>query len=217
MPAAVVCAAKPWIGCILTILWPRVRMMRQPPIAVPAAMVNAHTTLIHAYTLNSGARRKSNQGGRCSNAVVFVVAVNSVSAMMPMVFCASFVPWLKLIQDALNNWPRPNTRLTRGGLQFRSSTISRAMMPNPTTMPQAGERNIGPTTLGHSPSRPWVAGFRTDYLITDHSLAAEARVAPQRPPISAWLELEGRPSHHVNRFQAIAASSAASSVVAVTK
>ena len=29
--------------------------------------------------------------------------------MMPMVFCASLVPWLKLIQDALSNWHRPNT------------------------------------------------------------------------------------------------------------
>ena len=91
------------------------------------------------------------------------------------------------------------------------------MMPNPTIMPQAGERNIGPTTLGHSPSVLWVAGFKTDHLITDQSLAAEAKVAPQSPPISAWLELEGRPSHHVNRFQAIAARSAASSVVAETK
>src|ERR1035441_8697133 len=137
--------------------------------------------------------------------------------MMPIVFCASFVPWLKLIQDALSNWQRPNTILTMCGLQLRSSTINRAMRPKPTTIPQAGERNIGPTTLGHSPSVLWVAGFKTDHLITDHSLPAVANVAPQRPPISAWLELEGRPSHHVNRFQAIAASSAASSVVAVTK
>src|SRR5664279_3182938 len=216
MPADVLCAAKPWIGCILTILWPRVRIIRQPPNAVPAAMVKAHTTLIQTYTLNSGARRNSSHDGRCSNALVLVVAVKSVSAMMPMVFCASFVPWLKLIQAALNNWPRPNTRLTRGGLQFRSSTISRAMMPNPTTMPQAGERNIGPPTLGQSPSAEWVSGFQIDHRITDQSLAAEARVAPQSPPISAWLELDGRPNHQVARFQTIAASNAASSVVAVT-
>src|ERR1017187_2129615 len=103
------------------------------------------------------------------------------------------------------------------GRQFRSSTISSAMSPNPTMMPQAGERNIGPTTLGHSPSVVWVAGFQTDHLITDQSLAAVAKVAPQSPPINAWLELDGRPSHQVKRFQAIAASNAASSVVAVTK
>ena len=46
--AAVVCAAKPCMGCIFTTLWPSVRMMRQPPTAVPAAIVRAHTTLIHA-------------------------------------------------------------------------------------------------------------------------------------------------------------------------
>ena len=191
-------------------------MMRQPPTAVPAAMVRAHTTLIHTYTLNSGARRNPSQAGRCSKALVFVVAMNNVSAMMPMVFWASFVPWLKLIHDALNNWSRPNTILVRCGLQFRSSTMSSAMKANPRRMPQAGERNIGPTTLGHSPSSLCVVGFNADHRITDQSLPAEANVAPQSPPISAWLELEGRPSHHVSRFQAMAASNAASKVVAET-
>ena len=62
-----------------------------------------------------------------------------------------------------------------------------------------------------------MAGFIADHLITDQSLAAEAKAAPQSPPISAWLELDGSPSHHVSRFQTIAASSAASSVVAETK
>ncbi len=38
------------------------------------------------------------------------------------------------------------------------------------------------------------------------------RPAPQSPPISAWLELEGRPSHHVTSPQMIAASSASSTV-----
>src|ERR1017187_4021930 len=192
-------------------------MIREPPIAVPDAMVKAQTTLIHACTLNSGARRKSSQGGRCSKALVLVVAVKRVNAMMPMVFCASLVPWVKLIQDALSNWQRPNTTFVRCGLQFRSRTMSNAMNAKPTTMPQAGDKNIGPTTLGQSPSVLCVAGLKTDHLITDQSLAAEAKVAPQSPPISAWLELDGRHSHHVNRFQAIAASNAASSVVPETK
>ena len=42
-------------------------------------------------------------------------------------------------------------------------------------------------------------------------------MAPHSPPISAWLELDGRPSHHVSRFQAIAASNAVSTVLAETK
>ncbi len=42
--AAVVSAANPCTGWSLTILWPSVRMMRQPPAAVPAAMVSAQST-----------------------------------------------------------------------------------------------------------------------------------------------------------------------------
>src|SRR5690606_26654291 len=45
--AELVSAAKPWIGCSLTILWPRVLMMRQPPEAVPAAITRAQVSTIH--------------------------------------------------------------------------------------------------------------------------------------------------------------------------
>src|ERR1700742_2406255 len=45
--AELVSAAKPLIGCSFTILCPSVLMMRQPPTAVPAHMVNAHVTIIH--------------------------------------------------------------------------------------------------------------------------------------------------------------------------
>src|ERR671934_610635 len=41
--------------------------------------------------------------------------------------------------------------------------------------------------------------------------------APTRPPISACEELDGRPNHHVSRFQAIAPSSAARSVCCVAR
>src|SRR5690606_12703914 len=44
--AALVSAAKPWIGCSLTSLWPRVLMIRQPPAAVPAAITMAQVNLI---------------------------------------------------------------------------------------------------------------------------------------------------------------------------
>src|SRR5580692_6253639 len=40
-------AAKPLIGWSFTIRWPRVLMMRQPPTAVPEAMVSAQRILIH--------------------------------------------------------------------------------------------------------------------------------------------------------------------------
>src|SRR5690606_25192968 len=48
-----VSAATPLIGCSLTILWPSVRMMRQPPAIVPAAMTSAHTTLIQTGIVKS--------------------------------------------------------------------------------------------------------------------------------------------------------------------
>src|SRR5204863_9152556 len=51
--------------------------------------------------------------------------------------------------------------------------------------------------------------------MTDH-VPADASADPQRPPISAWLELDGRPSHHVKRFQMIAAISAERTVSSVT-
>src|SRR5580698_2014372 len=45
-------AANPLMGCSFTILWPSVLMMRQPPTAVPHAMVRAQTTLIQSAISN---------------------------------------------------------------------------------------------------------------------------------------------------------------------
>ena len=82
-------------------------------------------------------------------------------------------------------------------------------------IPTSGDVNMGSTTFGQSPmAAPFLSvalQMRTLQLP-----AAVAIAAPQRPPISAWLELEGRPSHQVKRFQMMAASSAASTVVIVT-
>jgi hypothetical protein len=83
-------------------------------------------------------------------------------------------------------------------------------------MPQKGATIIGSTTLGHTPVGSRVAGLKVDHLITDQWLFPEASAAPQRPPIRAWLELEGKPSHHVRRFQATPASNAQNSVSMAT-
>src|SRR5690349_21234974 len=90
-------AANPLIGCSLTILGPRVLMMRQPPTAVPAAITRAQVTLIHSAIsidlpgAGSGVWRKESQPGRLANWPAFV-APSRTRAMMPMVFWASFVP-----------------------------------------------------------------------------------------------------------------------------
>ena len=63
MTAAVVSAANPCTGWSFTILCPKVRIILQPPAAVPAAIVAAQSTTTQELTLNSGVCRKSRSGG----------------------------------------------------------------------------------------------------------------------------------------------------------
>ena len=84
-------------------------MIRQPPAAVPAAMVSEQTTLTHTATAKTGVCRKCNAAGSRSSTPCWV-AVQSVRAMMPIVFWASSVPW-----------PRPSTRA--GQLQPSEGSI----------------------------------------------------------------------------------------------
>src|SRR5699024_10051510 len=70
--APLVSATKPLIGCNLTILWPSVLIMRQPPAAVPAAMTSAHSTTTHEGMskpplVDSAIRRKPSHGGKPSS------------------------------------------------------------------------------------------------------------------------------------------------------
>src|SRR5665213_1418298 len=57
----------------------------------------------------------------------------------------------------------------------------------------------------------------TDHLMTDHWLCAEARAAPSKPPIKAWLELDGRPKYQVSRFHPIPPSIPQKTVAVVMK
>ena len=193
-----------------------VLMMRQPPAAVPAPMTSRSTTFTQVRIVNCGSVQNCEPAGQVVEGCRTLVAVNRVRAMMPMVFWASFVPWQKLIQAALTIWTLPNTRLSWAGGHLRKSRISRPMTRKPIRAPQTGETNIGSTTLGSSPVILCVTGFITDHLMTCQSPCAAARVAPHRPPIRAWLELEGSPNHQVSRFQTIAASRAHRMVVRLT-
>ncbi len=132
--------------------------------------------------------------------------------MIPMVFCASLLPWLSPIIEALSNCKRPNVVLTWWGRQFRNSANSSPITTKPTIRPMIGARIIGRTTLGQSPSTCCVTGLTTDQRITSNRPLAEAIAAPQRPPIRAWLELDGSPRRQVVRFQITAATSALRSV-----
>src|SRR5207248_9353201 len=72
--------------------------------------------------------------------------------------------------------------------------------------PAIGDVIMGISTLLRMPSN-----------ITTFQVPAEATAAPQSPPIKAWLELEGNPSHQVSKFQTIPPSRPHRIVVNVTK
>jgi len=61
---AVVSAAKPWIGCNFTTRCPSVRMIRQPPAAVPTAMVAAQRIFTQSGMAKTGVRKNSSHAGR---------------------------------------------------------------------------------------------------------------------------------------------------------
>ena len=93
--APVASAAKPLMGRTFTIFCPIVLMILQPPEAVPEASTRAQVILIHKGMAASlpkfGRCRKVSQDGRCSREPALVAAARA-SAMMPIVFWASFVP-----------------------------------------------------------------------------------------------------------------------------
>ena len=61
------------------------------------------------------------------------------------------------------------------------------------------------------------ANAGADQITTFQLLSAEATAEPIKPPISAWLELEGKPMRHVIRFHRIAPSSPQIRVTPVTQ
>ena len=82
------------------------------------------------------------------------------------------------------------------GVSFRLVQATASTSSSASTRPIAGERKIAATVLP-TPSQ------------TTALNPALAMPAPSRPPISAWLLLEGMPSAQVMTFQAIAPTSAA--------
>jgi len=79
---------------------------------------------------------------------------------------------------------------------FFTINMTRAEIRNDITIPSRGAITIKITILITPP------------IITE--LTPELAIAaPTRPPTRVWEELEGKPHHHVNRFQAIAAIRAA--------
>src|SRR5437764_10167447 len=83
------------------------------------------------------------------------------------------------------------------------------MKQNPKINPAIGEVTIGMITFHNRPfPNHQCFSLGCDQTITRQLLPEAASAEPHNPPISAWLELEGRPNHHVTRFQIIAPSNA---------
>ena len=77
--------------------------MRQPPTAVPEAIVSAQTTMTHSaipVPAFSMVCKNDSIGGRLSRWPALVAAKRNM-AMMPIVFWASLVPCMKPIAPAL--------------------------------------------------------------------------------------------------------------------
>ena len=119
-----VCAANPRGGSSFAIRVPSVRMIRQPPTYVPIPIASAALTITHI-----GGRSKS--GSRCP-------VETSASAMIPIVFCASFVPCVNATNPPETSWSRRKTRLTIPGERRR--TIQSTAIIKPRLSTQAEDR-----------------------------------------------------------------------------
>src|SRR3954447_17413556 len=84
-------AENPCAGSILMMRLPTVRMMRQPPTYVPAAIALAEQT--------------TTQVGTWKSVDEMSPWAMRASVMMPMVFCASFVPCASENSAPLTSWP----------------------------------------------------------------------------------------------------------------
>ena len=166
-------------------------MMRQPPTYVPRPIATPA-----AIFTQVGIESEAGSPWRCST---------SASAITPIVFCASFAPWLNdtHVEDAI--WPSRKLRLAGPGCTRANSHSRASRTRNAESPATTGATSAGITTLCAMPcqSTPFVPDW--------------TRAAPTRPPISACDELDGSPSRHVIRFQAIAPTSAAKIVCCVAR
>src|SRR5690606_33659 len=94
---------------------------------------------------------------------------------------------------------------------------NRLRMSTPSVKPAMGDRIIGTTTFH---SRPLLVAQlpspSCDQIKASQSLCAAASAAPQSAPINACEDDDGRPRHHVIRFQMMAPHSALISTCEVT-
>ena len=105
-------AAKPWVGCILKILPPTVRMIFQPPTLVPRAMARAQRNLTIVGT----------------SSVSMTPPDKRARVMIPMDFWASLEPWEKAMRAAETTCSLLAVMLILAGLKLRQTTNRMFMM-----------------------------------------------------------------------------------------
>src|SRR6266545_1252310 len=110
---------------------------------------------------------------------------------MPIVLAASCMPCPNAMAVAETAWARRNRRLSTPGWPWRKAHKTASIIRYPSRNPTSGETTIGIATFSPKPAQ-WTL------------LPAASRVAPTRPPSSAWVEEDGRPKYQVIRFQAMA-------------
>src|SRR6266849_9454874 len=116
--------------------------------------------------------------------------------MIPIVFCASLVPWPRLYAAAETSCMRRKSQSIRPGVAFRNVNTVSSIIKNPMTRPSIGASTMKMPIL-ISPAA------------TSEPKPALATAAPAKPPMSACDELVGNPQTHVTRSHAMAPASAA--------
>ena len=179
--AELVCAQKAWTERSRKIFAPMVLMILHPPVAVPAAIAPAQLAMTQKGIVKEGRAPMT----------------TSDMVMIPMDFCASLAPWLSARQTDETICMRLKKNVARGVARIfsaRNHVIRKNSQPK--ARPTMGEITRI-TKMKRTPRQMII------------SSPCAMTTAPISPPTKAWEELEGRPSHHVRRFQAIAPSNAA--------
>src|SRR5215204_5329268 len=123
--------------------------------------------------------------------------------MTPMVFWASLPPWPRLNAAADSSCSRRNRPSTRAGVDRRKIHRLASMSTNPRAMPNSGDSGMNRMVFSRLPR-------------SNAPKPALATPAPAKPPMSAWDEEVGRPSHQVRKFQVIAPASPAKTTASLT-
>ena len=108
---------------------PIVLMIRQPPAYVPSAIASAADTMTQVGGL-------SKSGSRCPETI-------SASAMIPIVFWASFVPCVKATKLPDTICARRNTRFTLLGERLRITQMITIISARAAAKPMVGESTPG--------------------------------------------------------------------------